>query len=450
MRSTPATALNGAFLLAFATLLACCVFSRHGVELARYALFGLAAILCLRDKRLISGIRRSQAFLALLTFFGVSALGLIANAEPLARIDEIVNWTGIFIAGYLASALAGNKNHAFLVVVPLALVAAVIVHPLATGEGWSHLDLFSEDRLALYFPKKANHLGLICGIGAFCAVHWGTRRRDVAWRIAAFVLAGLCAFLLLRTGARASFLGTALVGGGWLIWTGYKKRPRMAVALFLAGLTLCAALFLSPAKNNRIISSITEGIEHDESFLQRFFTWNVARLNIADSPLLGQGFDTFGDQYAREMKKYAADPAYQAKYPLTIPTTNNAHNFFLHLMAETGLAGTAAMLWFWSAVVWRGRRGCRNAVSGAVAGAFLISLLAFQMNMSMYGGQVSALLFALAGLSAFEPASDNQPTSLVNSASRSTRQFQKAWDAPLKTPMARDVALHGERQAGPF
>ena len=173
-------------------------------------------------------------------------------------------------------------------------------------------------------------------------------------------------------------------------------------------MAICAvvALFYTPLKNNRIISSVTIGLKEDISFLQRFFTWNVAYTSFSQQPIFGRGFDTFSEQYAEEMEKYKNDQEYQKKFPHTIPTTNNAHNFFLHLLAETGIAGLCAMLLFWATIVRKGIRA-GNAISPAVAGMFLISLIAFQMNMSMYGQQVSTILFAFAGLSSYPAINDS-------------------------------------------
>lgn len=392
------------YILAFASMLGFCIFFRHGVEHSRYVLMAMSFIFLISNKKYFRELCRTDSFIALITFFAVALLSLVLNGSPLSRIDEVVNWIAIFIAGYIASVMTGNRNTRFISVIPVALLGAVVIYPVLTGAGLEHLNILSEDRLTLYFEEKANHLGLICGMFAFAASFCGVRSSGRT-RVLYFLLAGMCAYLLFRTAARTSFLGTAVVFSGWTLSKTLKMRKQTLAAVLIAGACAFALLFYSPLKNNRIVSTATTGLENDLSFQQRFFTWNVAYTNFVQRPMIGRGFDTFRDQYAEEMKKYRSDEAYQKKYPNTIPTTNNAHNFFLHFLAETGLTGLCAMLLFWATVV---RRGFQNAnlISPAVAGMFLISLIAYQMNMSMYGLQISTILFAFAGLSSGQGTGD--------------------------------------------
>lgn len=395
-----------AYIAVFASILGFCVFFRHGVEHLRYVLIGMNIIFFITHKEYFKKLCASDSFLALLSFFAVALASLILNSAPLSHIDEIANWIAIFISGYVAAAITKEKSSAFILVVPIVLTLAIVIYPGVTGAGWSHLNILSARRLTLYFQERANHLGLICGMFAFAASYFGVKNNGKL-RILSFLLAGICFFLLFRTAARASFVGTVAIFSGWLIWQSQKRRKQMLISLLLAGSCAIAILLYSPLNHNRIISTVARGLDQDRSFLQRFFTWNVAYTNFAQRPLIGKGFDSFDELYDQEIKKYKADPEYQAKYPLTIPSTNNAHNFFLHFLSETGIIGLSAILWFWATVVRKGFR-VKNQISPPVAGMFLISMIAFQMNMSMYGMQVSTILFAFAGLSSF-PIQDELP-----------------------------------------
>ena len=386
------------YIAVFASMLGFCVFFRHGVEHSRYVLMAMSFIFFINNRKYFKALCQTDAFLALVAFFAVALASLVLNGSRLSRIDEVVNWIAIFISGYIASAMTRDKNIRFIFVIPVALLGAIVIYPVVTGAGWDHLNILSKARLVLYFEERANHLGLICGMFAFAASYCGAQSRG-RMRVVCFLLAGACAFLLFRTAARTSFLGTAIVFSGWLAWQVRKMRRQMAIAVLLAGLCAVTLLFYSPLNNNRIVTSVTSGLEQDRSFLERFFTWNVAYTNFIQRPIIGRGFDSFRDQYSEEIQKYQDDQEYRARFPHTIPSTNNAHNFFLHFLSETGVIGLAVMLWFWVSVVAKGIRRT-NPISPAVAGMFLISLIAFQMNMSMYGLQVSAILFAFAGLSA--------------------------------------------------
>lgn len=413
------------YIAIFASMLGFCVFFRHGVEHSRYILMVLSFIFFITHKKYIKKLCTSDSFLALLSFFTIALTSLILNSAPLSHIDEVINWIAIFISGYVAAAIAKEKSTDFILVVPVVLLAAIVIFPGATGAGWEHLNILSAARLTLYFQEKANHLGLICGMFAFAASYYGFRSSGRA-RVLAFLLSGICFLLLFRTAARASFLGTVAIFAGWMLWQAQKRRKEMLLAILLAGSCAIAVLYFSPLNHNRIISSVTKGLHQDRSFLQRFFTWNVAYTNFTQSPLIGKGFDSFSEQYEQEIKKYENDPEYKRKFPLTIPSTNNAHNFFLHFLAETGITGLIAILWFWITVVRKGFQ-INNKISTPVAGMFLISMIAFQMNMSMYGLQISTILFAFAGLSACQ-TTNNIPCTHSHSKSEITANKHNSHD----------------------
>jgi O-antigen ligase len=367
----------------------------------------MSFIFLLNNKKYFRELCRTNSFLALVSFLAVALTSLILNGSPLSRIDEVVNWIAIFISGYIASIMTKDRNTWFLWVLPITLVGAIIIYPGLTGAGWGHLNILSEVRLTTNFEQRANHLGLICGMFAFAASGLALRSTSCE-RIVLILLASTSAFLLFRTGARASFLGTAIILSGWLIWNLLKtRRTVLLFGIFIGGLCVLALLLHSPLKNNRIISSVTTGLEQDLSFMQRYFTWNVALTNIKQHPIFGLGFDSFSDQYKREKEKYDNDSDYRKKFPYTIPTTNNAHNFFLHFLSETGIAGLATILWFWATIILKGFHGV-NKISSLVAGMFSIALIAFQMNMSLYGSQLSTILFAFAGLSSWRVKAESQ------------------------------------------
>jgi O-antigen ligase len=291
-----------------------------------------------------------------------------------------------------------EKSNRIFLIIPFALVGSIIIFPGATGAEWGHLNIFSNTRLDLYLEGKANHLGLICGMFAFTTAYLGSQQKGQK-RIFYFLFAGACMFLLFRTGARASFIGTIVVFSGWLLWKARSMSTKKKFIFLLAGMIALGGIFYSPLKDNRIVTTVTSGLEHDRSFLERFFIWHVAYKNFLQRPLIGTGFDSFAEEYKAEAQNREANQTYKEKYPYAIPSTNNAHNYFLHFLSETGILGLGAMLWFWFSVIMRAKS--KNPAAAPVAGMFLISLIAFQMNMSMYGSQLSTILFAFAGISSY-------------------------------------------------
>lgn len=53
---------------------------------------------------------------------------------------------------------------------------------------------------------------------------------------------------------------------------------------------------------------------------------------------------------------------------------------------------------FWIYIILAGLKS-KNEIAMIISGVFLLSYIALQFNMSLYGGQISTLLFSLAGIS---------------------------------------------------
>jgi hypothetical protein len=68
-------------------------------------------------------------------------------------------------------------------------------------------------------------------------------------------------------------------------------------------------------------------------------------------------------------------------------------------LAETGVVGLLTMLYFWGTILHTGLR-TRDITAMAITGMFGIAFIAFQLNMSLYGSQLSTILFGFAGISA--------------------------------------------------
>jgi hypothetical protein len=197
--------------------------------------------------------------------------------------------------------------------------------------------------------------GLACGMAAATL---GTRRR--IWIVAA---AALLAALVL-TGSRAAVgaaLATAAAAGAWTI--ARRRRltiPGRAPRTVIAGVVALAAFAVL---RTPVLYS---------SEMRRDFTITSLRM-MAERPVLGVGA---GRYYP--LSRLALTPRLGVLY-----AEENAHNYFLQIGAELGLAGLAAFLWFFAAALKPAahtlREASRNAVgAGLLAGAvvFLVTSLA--------------------------------------------------------------------------
>jgi O-antigen ligase len=203
---------------------------------------------------------------------------------------------------------------------------------------------------------------------------------------AAGALGALALLLTLASGGRAATLGV-LAAVAWMVLAGDLLTPRvvkLAVPLLVpvaaAGWLLVASV---PEVNERMAEMFSSetasavahvweeptlreasGYFHSGANLEhhnlviRVFLWKYALRLFGQSPLTGIGFGRFNDtslQFAGI--PYVANLAVGGERWLSsgiqweqdqrMASTGNAHNSYLHMLAETGLLGTALLLCLW-------------------------------------------------------------------------------------------------------
>ncbi|MDR3560652.1 MAG: O-antigen ligase family protein [Negativicutes bacterium] len=148
-----------------------------------------------------------------------------------------------------------------------------------------------------------------------------------------------------------------LTRGGWLaleavmlVWIGFEwKRDRKLVAiLFLIALLLFVnmagimpGLLQGMAERPQVVE---QGVVADPSSMQRIVMWQAAWQIFLDHPLAGAGLYQFHDMF------------YGKYYPSTAVSLDklwqNAHSDYFNLLAETGILGTTAYIYFFGTLLW--------------------------------------------------------------------------------------------------
>jgi O-antigen ligase len=391
--------IDNLFILLICALLCSTIFFRAAIEHIRYAFLALIFLYFIKEKKIIGNLLSSFHLKLLLLFFLIAAISLLANSKNILFIDEVANWILVFSAGYITSSKLEKHRSKIFVLIPITLFTAFIVTPLILGDGFKYIDLADKNRLQIFFAERANHLGLICGISVFISFYFSVIKNNSSDRLFYGFLTVISFIILIKTGARTAFLATISTCILFIFFNYSRSLKILFVAFFIF---TCGAIVLTQAdilKNNRIVK-LTQGIKSDVSFQQRKLTWAIARDTIKDNLLFGAGFDTFEMQYKKYHELYASKPNFAEKFPYTIKKTNNAHNFSLHFLAETGIFGFFVITFFWFSIISKGITKHTDTTI-VVAGTFLISYLAFQLNMSLYGSQLSTLLFSFAGMSSY-------------------------------------------------
>ena len=383
----------------------------NGIEYARIAgvISGLPLLFLCREKH---GDPRAfllaPAVLLLLAFGLTAGVSLVANGHDLSPLMRIVNWLMTLLMGYWAVRVwpdhhdmkrtIPTQGNGFdladvLLLAPLAGVATFLVVLTAVKMGWLP-DTFGSDYRLWLRTAHPNLLGMVFGMLALIAL--GRVLLPGSGWIRGFAAALLIPLLaaLLWSGSRGAVF--ALLATMPVLTLILIRNRRIRILLAGSIVALAAALILigplfSP-KLERLRSVLIHPTE-DANYLSRQVIWHVSWKMFAENPLTGVGFARFQTAYDDDLATNRAE--YEQRFRYVEPTAFNAHNFFLHLLAETGLLGclTLGGLWAWAIAVGFTRGGS----AATVGSALLFLLLTLQLSMGLYNREVSSLAFFLAG-----------------------------------------------------
>lgn len=384
-------------------LLLFCGSWHKGIEITRYVLIPLSlAFLYLFPEQRKKFFTSKELWL-LTAFLGTACIGLLSGHHSLKGVDRILNWILALGAGFMAAATLGNKKSWLLAALPLGLISYTLGAILLHTFDYTEVNIFAPERLMLFYTDgtQANRLIILCGTAVLSSFFLAMPpQRNIFPRAFYACATGILFILSFLTNARTGFFALLLASAMMLLVTFKKSIKKIIIAgLILAAITLCIAQSPWAKKPAQRYKTVVTHVNTDESFRQRFFIWHAAWNTFAKSPLFGHGFSTFRRAYHNKYSAATKAPDFRKKYPCINPSTNNAHNFFLHFLAETGIVGCLLMLGFWGMVMWKGFRS-PSMLGATIACVFLLSLLEFQMNMNLYDRHISTLLFTYAGIQA--------------------------------------------------
>ncbi len=200
---------------------------------------------------------------------------------------------------------------------------------------------------------------------------------------------GILGILLLGclawTQSRAGLLGL-VVGGMFLLFQLPRRKWVRGIAFCTLALT-AALLFIGKGHFPEVLSFSDPGSQ------ERSVMWNAAWRMIQNQPVFGIGLNTFMANYMAYADSPNQGPAY-------------AHNGFLQVAAETGLAGLACFLWFLgslSSIIWkRLKEGTADLSEKPWLLGLSAGLIAFMVqsvfDTNLYTLRQAALFWTLAGV----------------------------------------------------
>jgi len=207
--------------------------------------------------------------------------------------------------------------------------------------------------------------------------------RHARWRALLIVCAALMVVAIIGSHSRAGFVALTFVLMA-LAWSS-KYRLRALMAVCALGLT---GVFIAGEEIRERLDSIM-AYESDRSVRGRFYTWRVATELIAQSPLIGVGFNNF--EIAKD--RYVGGP-------------KAAHNIYLQNLTELGILGHPLwlVLVFGSmASMYRFMRRARRLPPDLrwayfLSRGLLMGMAAYCIHGFFHNEEYMELMFALIGL----------------------------------------------------
>lgn len=328
-------------------------------------------------------------------FFFATALTLPTAYSVSAGINEWVKWAEILLLIYIVADYGKSRRDWLVLGLVIAAVSQALIglYEFRGGSGAAHLWI-----LDFRFFRAFGSFGQPNPFGAFMGLvlplalgaAWGYlneawhKRRHSTWHTDAILclfysLSALILLLgLLVSWSRGAWLGFGVVGMV-LLWLA-PPRLWQGTLLLIAASILIGILWFTGRIPPQIAQRITDfqqdftGFQDvrgvvisDENYavVERLAHWQSA-LDMAKShPWLGVGFGNYEIAY----------PDFALiNWPLAL---GHAHNYYLNLVAETGLIGLAAYLLMWIGVLWmtwrllRQTQGIQRGLALGLMGAWI-------------------------------------------------------------------------------
>lgn len=330
---------------------------------------------------LARGVLRRRIFiphtylnLPLALFLGVAALSLLGAPSLTSGFKELLKWIEVALVMWIVVDLArdGVASDAYRWPLALFLIAGLTQAAIGVwqfglrGDGPEHFLILDRFYRAYGTFEQPNPFGgfmawnAAVGIGTFVGLIGSLWRGRKAWDRSEWLwllFAGACAaaatLALLLSWSRGAWLGFAAAMTIFLLF--WPRRAWLGPVLLLGALALFALAWqvnLVPAPLANRVTGFTDDLRlgdvrgvdiNDANYavVERLAHWQSAVDMARDNLWLGVGFGNYEPAYA----DYAL-----VNWPSPL---GHAHNYYLNILAETGVLGTAAYLLFWAAVFWQ-------------------------------------------------------------------------------------------------
>lgn len=319
---------------------------------------------------------------------GLALVGADRPWLPLSLTPYATFAAVFFLLVPLAVLVAMLRQSAFsspllaLAVIAATFLGAILaVLQVASGGSRFYLYKYSAFDAGAGFFANSNHMAtllLVCVpfLIALAADYWDRwRERKSRTTIAMLAVVGVCvvAVAIALNGSFAILLLGVPVGIASVMIPAWHRRPQLRKWLLPVGLVLTAATGVLGIVGHNRPAMLTQ-----TSFESRISIWSTSINSLSDQMVSGAGIGSFADLYR------GVEPG----EPVDRTFVNHAHNDYLQLAIETGVAGVLLVLLF---IGWWARRSLKvwgrdrndyyaRAASIASAAILLHSLVDFPLR----------------------------------------------------------------------
>lgn len=330
---------------------------------------------------------------ALLAWLWVLGLSLLGSTSLGAGLSEAAKWVEIFTLVALVPVLASDGKARYVVwgIAAAGVASALLgLYQFATASGPPGFILMGRFMRAYGTFQQPNPFAAHLGLSLPFALGWalaGRAGKRERWLLLA--AAGIMGLGVLASWSRGAWLGLAVSVGlmAALVW-------RRAAAIVVVLLVICSPMWVGPVASSSLaqralgmgggVSGLNvaqvEPTDDNWSVVERLAHWQAAWRMFEDRPWLGVGFGNYEVVYGNYSLPRWSDPL------------GHAHNYYLNVLAESGIVGLAGYVvlgfaaWVSVARAWRsGSRGLLLAAIGALA---YLSVHSMVDNLYVHGMQV--------------------------------------------------------------
>jgi O-antigen ligase len=357
--------------------------------------------------------RRSRALIA---FLAIIALSVLWSAAYLVTLRDTIELLGTsLVAWYLVTRFTLSQflqiAAVVFVIISVSSIAMVVGSPARGRMDWG------TGSMSGVLPEK-NALGaamaLTCFTVVLLALHAKTWRTRIALALAALLSGGL---LIGSNSITAAIFGAATVGIVIVAWGVSRKQYGAVIAMLFVAVTVPIVVF---GVFGTDIATLFEAIGRNSNLTGRADLYPLLLDAVRDRPLLGFGYDSF-------FKSEALVPDLADFIALINWTPPHAHNSFLQITLDTGIAGLCIFLVVLGTALKRAidklSRGGRAIDFWPFAVIVFLTLGSYDETYFAQANTIEWILFLAAALYPIResPADETKPVVPVRKLVRSSR-----------------------------